>query len=774
MKIKKNYDDIDSLLISELSNEFKLDKHIINYLNYLGYTDKVSIQSFLEPNLDSFYSPYDLKGMNEAVNVIKNAINSKLKILIFGDYDVDGIGATSILVKYFKSLNIYVDYFLPSRYEDGYGLTIETIDKVISLYNPELIITVDCGISCYNEVEYIKSKGIKIIVTDHHDIPEIIPDCITINPKLQGQLYPFKNLCGAGVALKLVYALSDITTALKYFSIAALSTISDVVELKDENRLIVKYGLDNYKKDLPIGLIELLNVLKINKLTSTDISYKLVPKLNATGRMGDATITLKLYLENDITQIHKYISQIIEINSKRQECCQEINKQAIMQVNNEELTKNNIIVVNDDNWECGVLGIVAAKLVEKYHKPAIVLTYDKRVNRYVGSARSVNDINLHDLISQCDRYLASFGGHPMACGLSIEKENLISFKESLYSLKFDNVENSKYEYYDIKLEPNLINTNFIEQLEKLEPTGFGNPKPIIVVESSECNISYMKSHNNHLNITIDNLNIIGFNTSKNYYDLLSKDNKMLFINLSNDIFMNKVYPKAYLNKYVNIKTKGLSDDIINGNLIKQFAGQDCNNEIKNIIYSQLNLLTEPTLYISFNNDITELLKWVQIDKTYYCIHQGENYHTSLLISPNTIQKYNVKNIVLISMALDSSICNEIKLNNPNSNLYLIPEIINIPKFYVNFDRKAFALCYNDIVKYCSNTYFDDYHFYKTINTRAYKYEQFVLCYKVFEELGIIKVEYEKNKFEIKITGKTGSLDDSRIIKKIKEIVNLYE
>lgn len=774
MKVKKNYKDIDSCLIDELSNEFKLDKKIINYLIYLGYTDKTSIQTFLNPDFSFFHSPYKLSGMNDAVNIINDAVRNKLRILIFGDYDVDGIGATSILVKYFQSLNIDVDYFLPSRYDDGYGLTIETIDKVINLFNPELIITVDCGIACYKEVEYIISKGINIIVTDHHDIPEIIPDCIVINPKLKDQEYPFKNLCGAGVALKLVYALSDLNTALEYFSIAALSTISDVMELKDENRLIVKFGLDNYKTYLPIGVIEFLKFLKIDKLTSTDVSYKLVPKLNAAGRMGDATIALKLYLESNISKIQNYIQQLTDINSKRQECCYEINKEAILQVNQQELFNNNILVVSDENWECGVLGIVAAKMVETYKKPTIVLTYDKRVNRYVGSARSVNGVNIHELISNCERNLTSFGGHSMACGLSVERENLTAFKELLYSQKVTNAENSQIEKFDIELEPSTINTEFISQLDRLEPTGAGNPRPSMVINAPDYNISYMKNHNNHLNINIDNINIVGFNSSKNYYDLISKDDKILFVNLSNEEFMNKTYAKAYLNKYLNLNTKGLSDEIINGNLIKQFLPDTNYKEVQTLIYSQLNLLTGSTLFISFNNDVNELNKWVQIDKTYYCIYREDCINNCLLISPNTIQKYNVRNIVIVSMALDSAIYNQIAMCNPDSNIYVIPATINVPKIKLSFERKTFALCYNDILKNCSNTYFDDYHFYKFINTRQYNYAQFVLCYKTFEELGILKIEYEKNKFKIEITGKTGNLDNSRIVHKIKEVTSLYE
>lgn len=774
MKVKKNYEELDNDFISELSNEFKLDKQIINYLLYLGYTNKNSIQTFLTPDLSLFHSPFELSGINDAVSVIKNAIAKKQRILIFGDYDVDGIGATSVLVKYFKSINLDVDYFLPSRYDDGYGLTIETVDKVIDLFNPELIITVDCGISCYNEIEYIKSKGINIIVTDHHDIPETIPDCIVINPKLSGQTYPFKNLCGAGVALKLIYALSDLNTALKYFSIVAISTISDVVELRDENRLIVKYGLENFNKDLPIGILELLNILKINNLSTYDISYKLAPKLNAAGRMGDATIALKLYLENDINKIHLYISQLLEINAKRQDCCQQITKEATNKVVCNNLNDYNIIVIEDDNWECGVLGIVAAKLAETYRKPVIVLTFDKRVGRYVGSARSITGINIHNIISKCEEFLSTFGGHAMACGLSVERDKLESFKNLLYSIVIENSLNEYCESFDMQIEPNKVNVDFINQLNMLEPTGIGNPKPITIVKSSSINVSFMKNHNNHLNLNIDNLNIIGFNASKYFYDLLSNDNKILFLNLSNETYMNKLYAKAYLNKYINIDTKGLNQEIINGNMIKQFVKSNVEIKPEILLYSQLNLLTEKTLFISFNNDINDLSRWVNIDKINYCYFKDENYNSTLLISPNTIQNYNVKNIVLISLPLNNGIYNEIIKQNQDSKLYIIPATINIPWMKLSYERKTFAICYNDILKFCDNVYYDDYHFYKTINTKAYKFAQFVLCYKVFEELGIIKIEYEKNKFKIEITGQSANLEDSIISKKLKEATGLNE
>ena len=243
MKFINRLNDIkfNNKLVNNLAKEFNVSNEVIKILFSRGITNKTDIDQFLNSSINQFYNPFQLSGMASAVSAIQQAVKDNKKILIVGDYDTDGICSTAILYKYFESIGKKVDYFLPNRFADGYGLTIDTVNKIVEKFDPQFIITVDCGISCYKEVDYIKSLGIDIVVTDHHEIPEIIPDCICVDPKLQSD-YPFKELCGAGVALKVIQALSGLNEALKYTNIAALATVADIVPLKSENRAIVKHG----------------------------------------------------------------------------------------------------------------------------------------------------------------------------------------------------------------------------------------------------------------------------------------------------------------------------------------------------------------------------------------------------------------------------------------------------------------------------------------------------------------------------------------------------
>jgi single-stranded-DNA-specific exonuclease len=337
-------------LIDEISEQFKISKEIVKIIYSKGNTTKKDIVSFLQPSKNKLYDPYLLNGVSDAVKIIKNAIGNNLKITIIGDYDTDGMCATAILYKWFNSINYNVSYFLPNRFVDGYGLTNDVVDKIIELYNPNLIITVDCGISSFNEIEYVKNKGINVIVTDHHEIPNVLPNCTIINPKLKNQEYPFKELCGAGVALKLVQALGNLELTNKLISIAMLATVADIVPLINENRTIVYNGLKKWKENLPVGILTLIKHLDIKNLTSTDISFKIAPKLNTAGRMGDATVAFKLLIENNETEIEKTIDEINQLNEKRVSDGEVVYNDCMQMLLYENISRLKAIVLFKENW----------------------------------------------------------------------------------------------------------------------------------------------------------------------------------------------------------------------------------------------------------------------------------------------------------------------------------------------------------------------------------------------------------------------------------------
>ena len=354
MKQQKFYNAKENFaLICDMAKQLNLNEKVVELLFSRGIDSQEKILKFLNPSKSDFNNPFLLNGMEQAVEKIKAAIENKKRILVFGDYDVDGVSATAILIKLLKSLGSNPDYYLPNRFTDGYGLTIETIKKVSNLYNPELIITVDCGISCHDEIEFAKSLGIEIIVTDHHEIPEILPETIVINPKIKNQPYPFKDLCGTGVALKLAQAILG-SNCEEFLPIAAIATIADIVSLTEENRAIVSVGLNLFESFLPVGIKELLKDCKISLKTinSTDIAFKLAPKINSSGRMGDASDSLELYLETNPQKIKLLIEKINAHNQRRQAVCSKVYEDCIKILEDVNMSKQPAIILSSK--ECVV------------------------------------------------------------------------------------------------------------------------------------------------------------------------------------------------------------------------------------------------------------------------------------------------------------------------------------------------------------------------------------------------------------------------------------
>ncbi|MBQ8792522.1 MAG: DHH family phosphoesterase, partial [Clostridia bacterium] len=336
--------------------------------------------------------------MKELCNRIYLAKQMGDRVLVFGDYDVDGVSATAIMLKTLKKIGINADFYLPNRYEDGYGLTKEVIDKVANKFAPDLIITVDCGISCYEEVEYAKEKGIEIVVTDHHEIPEILPNTLVLNAKIEGQDYPFHELCGTGLAYKISEAVLGQKKAEEFLPIASIATIADIVSLTGENRNIVKRGLKMFDK-LPIGLKTLLkeNKVSLSNPTSTDIAFKIAPKINSSGRMGDAGDSLVLYMTEDPVKVKEYVEKIKVHNTKRQELSAQIMEDCEKAIAKMDMTKTRVICLASKKWDQGILGIACARLVEIYNRP--VFLFAQNGDMLHGSGRSIDDINIHELLS---------------------------------------------------------------------------------------------------------------------------------------------------------------------------------------------------------------------------------------------------------------------------------------------------------------------------------------------------------------------------------------
>ena len=513
--------DINEEIISEIENKYKINKLLATILANRGITTKEDIRLFLNPTRDDFHDPFLITDMEKAVERIITAINKKEKITIYGDYDVDGITSITVLKSFLRDRGIEVDTYIPNRLDEGYGLNNSAIE-IIKNKGCELMITVDCGISAIDEVNYANSLGIEVIVTDHHEAGNEIPKALAvIDNKRKDSKYPFRELAGVGVVFKLIQALSIKLNLkeeeyLKYLDIVCIGTISDIVPLVDENRVITKLGLMLVRQTRNIGLKAVLKSSGYSKIDSNTISFGVAPRLNACGRMGKADEALKLFLSKNVNEVIQLSKELNDFNRERQEKEKEIYENAIIQIEKENLNKRNTIVLKGKNWHHGVIGIVSSKITEKYFKPSILLSFEEDgIGK--GSGRSIPGFDLHEALMQCLDVIEKFGGHAMAVGITVREEQFDEFRE-----KFENIAISKHIEeilpiinIDAKINLNDINKEMVESLKKLEPFGEGNKMPIFVFKNLKIDSIRALSEGKHLKLTLkDNntiVNAIGFN-----------------------------------------------------------------------------------------------------------------------------------------------------------------------------------------------------------------------------------------------------------------------
>lgn len=482
-KLKK----IDENILKEYVEKFNISEFMAKMLIAKEISeDKVS--SFLNPDIQKLYDPYLLDDMEKMVDRIILAGTRQERIAIYGDYDVDGITSITLMYSFLKDLGLDVEYYLPDRQEEGYGLNKNAIltlkEKGISL-----IITVDCGISAVEEVEYANSLGLDVCVTDHHECSNILPNAYSIvNPKRPNSKYPFNSLAGVGVSFKVLTAITQKLNMpkeeyLKYLDIVAVGTIADIVPLVDENRIITANGLKMLQNTKNEGLKALMKVAKLNTVDSDNVSFGLAPRINASGRMADATVAVKMLLSTNPMEAYNYAKVLDEQNILRQEVERKIYEEAEKIIEKEELYKKKSIVVEGKNWHQGVIGIVASKLTEKYLKPVILLSYDDEKAK--GSGRIPQGISLYDALTDCKEYLVAFGGHELAAGLTLETKNIPAFKEKfeqvIGKMKPDEfVRNIDIDFEISKLDMTL---NTINEIDKIAPFGQKNKRPVFIYKN---------------------------------------------------------------------------------------------------------------------------------------------------------------------------------------------------------------------------------------------------------------------------------------------------
>ncbi|MFD1125646.1 single-stranded-DNA-specific exonuclease RecJ [Lentilactobacillus raoultii] len=495
---------VDQEQVQKFSGALKIQPLVAKILLQRGIKTLEAAQDFLTPSAKDFHDPYLMHDMEKGVKRIRQAIENEEQITIYGDYDADGITSTTIMYETLTDLGANVDYYIPNRFSDGYGPNADAYRKIIN-GGTTLIITVDNGVAGNTAIDVANSLNCDVVVTDHHSLPEKLPSSYAIiHPRVKssdGHGYPFGDLSGAGVAFKVAQALME-ELPVDLIDVAAIGTIADVMSLKDENRAVVKFGLNAIQNTQRPGLMALIKVAEIDvaKLDEQDIGFGLAPRLNSLGRIGDAGVGVELlstFDEQRATELAEFANQQ---NDRRKSLVDRIYQQAIQMVGSTVAEKT--LVVVGDNWHQGVLGIVASKLVEKYSRPAIVLTSQEESNELKGSGRSVDSFDLFKAIEPIRDQTVGFGGHHSAIGLTIAKDKISVLKDQLKKAAED-------QQLDLSQKPSIkiaaqvtadqVNDQFIQDLKVLAPFGQDNPKPIFEVNYDQLSdVQTMGKNGDHL------------------------------------------------------------------------------------------------------------------------------------------------------------------------------------------------------------------------------------------------------------------------------------
>ncbi len=510
--ITKEYDENRA---KQLAKELKVSLPIAKLLLTRQIADREAAERFLQPRREQLHDPLLLADMERAAELILAAVRKQDSICIYGDYDVDGITATSVLYLFLQAIGADVRYYLPDRMKDGYGLNEEAVRKLAG-QGVRLLVTVDTGISAVKEVALAKELGLTVVVTDHHECQELLPAAdAVVDPKRPDDRYPFKQIAGAGVAFKLICALTErlkesaeeraaavIPDPFDYIELAALGTISDLMPLIDENRVLVKEALERMKKTKNEGLKALLAAAEIepDKVSSTAVAFRIGPRLNAAGRMGDAARGVELFLADDAEKAAALARELNEENKRRQETENRIVEEALNKIGAGG-DQSKILVVAGEGWHHGVIGIVASRLLERFYRPVIVLAIEGE--KAVGSARSVAGFNLFEALCSCKDLYSKFGGHEMAAGMTLAARDIDQFRQKLNEYAEDTLTEellTPLEPVDFAMKLSEVSLPLLEEMELLAPYGQGNPEPKFLVESGLAEVRQMGKEKQHLRL----------------------------------------------------------------------------------------------------------------------------------------------------------------------------------------------------------------------------------------------------------------------------------
>ena len=556
--------------ISVLAQETGLTEQITRILYARGVDTVQKIRRFMKPSEKNFLDPFLMEGMQEAVELITQARDEGRTVAVFGDYDADGICASAIMYYALRDFGIDAHVYVPERV-DGYGLSEEAIDRIFEECNPELFITVDCGISCAKEAQYIYELGSDVIVTDHHELPEVLPDCVIINPKLQDD-YPYDNLCGAGVAFKVACALIG-EKAYKYLDFATLATVADSVPLLGENRDIVTEGLKIFNTRMRSCFSYLIGK-NYDGITAQTLAFTVAPRVNAAGRMGDAQAAFRLFTAESESEIYELATKLCMYNTERQKCCDELYvsaKQKLLQKG----AYGNVIMLSDESWNSGFVGIVAARIAEEYNRPTLLFVHHGDMLK--GSARSIESVNVFNALKNCSQYIEEFGGHAQAAGINIRFENFDALEAALNEDIGKTYTPKDFEQL-IPVSEELtgpISEKFAKELVAMEPYGVGHRRPLFSLAAGVCSARPVKAMSPHLSVKSDVIDLMYFSGIKNLKIIESDVRKQFIFEINLSKFKGREYIKGYVKDilYDGRTGRGAAESIFANTISRFEAGK---------------------------------------------------------------------------------------------------------------------------------------------------------------------------------------------------------
>ena len=753
-------------IISDLAAATGLTEQITRILYARGVDTVQKIRRFMHPSEKNFLPPFLMKGMKEAVELITQARDEGRTVAVFGDYDADGICASAIMYHALRDFGIEAHVYVPER-ADGYGLSEEIIDRIFEECNPELFITVDCGISCAKEAQYIYELGSDVIVTDHHELPETLPDCVIVNPKLADD-YPYDNLCGAGVAFKLACALIG-EKAYRYLDFATLATVADSVPLLGENRDIVTEGLKLFNTQIRPCFATLFGK-NYDSITAQTLAFNIAPRVNAAGRMGDAQAAFRLFVSDDDAEIYELATKLCLYNTERQKCCDELYASAKRKLL-EKGAYGNVIMLSDESWNSGFVGIVAARIAEEYNRPTLLFV--RHGDMLKGSARSIESVNIFNALKNCAEHVEEFGGHAQAAGINIRADKFDDLERALGEEIGRAYRSEDFEQV-IPVSAEIterFSEKFARELVAMEPYGVGHRRPLFSITAGACQARPVKAMSPHLSVKSDYIDLTYFSGAKNLKIIESDVKKHFIFEINLSRFKGREYVKGYVRELLyDGRTGRNAAESIFANTIARSYVEPVAVEVEELSAEETKAFIEKR-----HAECPYGLCLIASDRRTLRCYEGLDKFGCDLFYPSS---RNLANALVVSPAPDAD------LSGFRDFIFLdVPSDFNIAalsgrKVYVNRDvcgytmlegldvaRESLLEIFSALRREVNSLYGETVEeLAVSCNALGFDRMEFIFALSVFEELGL--VAFEGGKLTV-YRGIKAELNDSAIYRKVR-------